>query len=120
MKDLLLWFGSLLTLTGLFGFTAVSDDLRHPGELIAISAVLLFGIILIAVAIHARRTRVPVPSHPGLWFGAALILLGIVGFGFVADDLSHVLEIYISGAVLLAGLILFAFSWRQRNLPSSR
>jgi len=120
MKDVVLWFGSLLALTGLFGFITVADDLRHTGELVAVCAVFLFGVVLIALAVYARRAHVPVPTHPGLWFGAALILLGIVGFGFVADDLSHVLEVYISGAVLLAGLVLFAFSWRHRNLPSSR
>lgn len=118
MKDKLLWFSSLLVLTGLFGFTTVADDLRHPGELIAVSAILVFGVILIALAIRAMRTNLPIPSNAGIWMGAVLILLGVIGFGFVADDFDHVLEIYISSAVLLAGIVLFLYSWRHRKLPS--
>lgn len=118
MKDKLLWFGSLMVLTGLFGFTGIADDLRHPGELIAVSAILLAGIIFIALSIRAQRTQHPVSSNKGLWAGGTLILLGIMGFGFVADDLEHVLEIYISGAVLLTGIILFTYSWRHRKLVS--
>lgn len=120
MKDLLFWFGSALVLTGLYGYTGVADDLRHPGELIAVSAILVFGIILVAVSLRARRMHIEVPSSPSLWAGAVLTLLGIVGFGFVADDLSHILEIYISGAVLLTGIVLLLYAWRHPRLPSPR
>lgn len=118
MKDKLLWFGSLVALTGLFGFTTIADDLRHPGELIAVCAILAFGILLVGLSMRAKRMKSPVPTSAGVWVGAVLTLLGIIGFGFVADDLSHVLEIYISGAVLLTGLVLLAYSLRHRNLPS--
>ena len=116
MKDKLLWFGSLLMLTGLYGFTGIADDLRHPGELIGVGAILVFGITLIVLAIRARRLNQPVPGNPGVWIGAVLVLLGLVGFGFVADDLEHSVEIYISGAVLLAGIVLLVYSLLHRKL----
>ncbi len=120
MKDPLLYLGSVMILTGLFGYTTVADDLRHPGELIAVSAMLLFGIALVAAAMRARRMHSAVPTSPALWAGALLTLLGIIGFGFVADDLTHILEFYISGAVLLTGIVLLVVAWRQHRLPSPR
>lgn len=48
------------------------------------------------------------------WIGIALVFLGILGFFTVADDLRHTGELYGVGAVILAGIILTAWSWRKR------
>ena len=53
MKDKLLWLGSLLVLTGLLGFATVADDLRHVGEFLTVSTILVTGIVLIVISIRA-------------------------------------------------------------------
>jgi len=62
MKDKLLWLGSLLVLTGLIGFTTVADDLRHLGEFLAVSALLIMGIVLIVISIRSKRVKHDSPN----------------------------------------------------------
>jgi len=49
------------------------------------------------------------------WIGAALIFLGILGFGTVADDLDHEGELFVVSFVLLTGFVLLAVSFFRRK-----
>jgi hypothetical protein len=42
------WFGIALVILGVLGFFTVADDLRHKGELMGVSSVLLLGIVILA------------------------------------------------------------------------
>lgn len=119
MTDKFLWFGSLLALTGAYGFAVAADDLRHVNELVAVSLIFLFGISLILLATKAKRRNLILPESRTLWAAAVLTLLGVLGFGFVADDLDHPVEILVCGAILLSGLLLFFIAWRKFKLPSA-
>ena len=46
------FLGVALILLGLLGFLTVADDLRHTGELLAVGAVLVSGIVLVAIPVR--------------------------------------------------------------------
>lgn len=119
MTDKLLWFGSLLALSAVLGFSSVADDLRHVNELAAISAVFLLGVAFVAISIRAKRMHYPLPESRALWSGIVLTLFGILGFGFVADDVEHVGEIAACAALLLSGITLLFLHWWKHRLPSA-
>lgn len=50
--------------------------------------------------------------------GAALVLLGVLGFLTVADDLRHGGEIVGVGSVLLTGILLLFVAFRRRRKQS--
>ncbi|MCB9357410.1 MAG: hypothetical protein H6505_02465 [Calditrichaeota bacterium] len=119
MSDKFLWIGSLLAMTGLYGFTAIADDLRHVNELVAVSLTFLFGITVTLLALRAKRRNLRLPESKSIWAGAALILFGVLGFGFVADDLEHPAEIVACAVILMSGLLILFSAWRKLRLPSA-
>jgi len=42
--------GILLVIVAIGGFLTVADDLRHKGELLAVSSILVCGLILVALS----------------------------------------------------------------------
>jgi hypothetical protein len=51
----LFWIGIALTVIGIGGYFTVADDLRHKGELIGVSTILLLGLLSLAVYFFNRR-----------------------------------------------------------------
>lgn len=49
------------------------------------------------------------------WVGIALILIGVIGFLTVADDLRHKGELIGVGSILVAGLLVFSVSFLRRR-----
>lgn len=47
--------GIILILIGIIGFLTVADDLRHKGELVGVGAILIGGLVLLAVSFHPSR-----------------------------------------------------------------
>ena len=90
--------GAVLISIGLVGFLTVADDLRHVGETVGVSAIVLAGIILIASTVK------PIPISPvlarscafgifsGMVLGAGLdnMLVG-VALGLAAGTLAGLL-----------------------------
>jgi drug/metabolite transporter (DMT)-like permease len=49
------FLGVALILLGVIGFLTVADDLRHTGELLGVSAVLVSGVVLAAISVRKPR-----------------------------------------------------------------
>lgn len=49
------WMGIVLITFGILGFMTVADDLRHTGELMGVGAILVVGIVTLAVAFWSRK-----------------------------------------------------------------
>ena len=90
--------GAVLISIGLVGFFTIADDLRHVGETVGVSAIVLAGIILIASTVKpihispvlARSCAIGI--FPGMVLGAGLdnMLVG-VALGLAAGTLAGVL-----------------------------
>lgn len=46
--------GVLLVIAAIGGFLTVADDLRHKGELLAVSSILVCGLVLVALPARKR------------------------------------------------------------------
>ncbi len=46
--------GIILTLIGLIGFLTIADDLRHKGELFGVGAILISGLVLLALSFRPK------------------------------------------------------------------
>ena len=64
--------GVLLVIAAIVGFLTVADDLRHKGELLAVSSILVCGLVL--VALSGRKG-----PGAGLLCLAALLILPCAG-----------------------------------------
>ena len=69
--------GSLLVLSGIFGYTTVADDLRHGGELVGVTAILLAGFILLAASLKLPLLR----FLPVRWMAFGILFGMILGAG---------------------------------------
>ena len=77
--------GAVLISIGLVGFLTIADDLRHVGEIVGVSAIVLAGFILLASTVR----QIPISSvlarscaigiFPGMVLGAGLdnMLVGV-------------------------------------------
>ena len=80
--------GSILVVSAILGFLTIADDLRHVGEFVGVSSILLAGLVLLAGSFNHRILLIlPVRSMAvgifmGMILGAVLdnMILG-VGIG---------------------------------------
>jgi hypothetical protein len=74
--------GTVLILFGIVGFFTVADDLRHTGEFIGVSSILLAGIILLLTGLNLKIFR-----KIALQWLALCILLSIPIVGVYLDNM---------------------------------
>jgi hypothetical protein len=74
--------GAVLIFFAIIGFFTVADDLRHTGELIGVSSILLVGIILLLTGLNLKIFR-----RIALQWLALCILLSIPFGGVYLDNM---------------------------------
>lgn len=69
--------GSVLVAAGILGFFTVADELRHVGEFIGVSSILLAGLILLAGGFEHRLTKL----LPWRWTALGVLSGIMIGAG---------------------------------------
>ena len=107
-KKVYKYLGISLVIVSFIGFLTIADDLRHIGEFLAVSSILISGIIFIVASMQITLLR----KLPIQWIGICLLLFLPVG-AFLFDNMFIGI-----GLGLLVGSIL-AFIFNLRNLNKS-
>jgi len=90
--------GWLLMALGVVGFLTVADDLRHIGEVLGVTSVLLVGgLLVIAGSATSRSTRV-----------ATLWLAGAVGIGAAVGAAGDAMVVGTGGGLIVGSVAGFA------------
>jgi hypothetical protein len=92
--------GSILVACGVLGYFTVADDLRHMGEFIGVSSVLLAGIILLIVDSEIKIVRMLALQWIAFGF-----LLGIPVGGIVLDNMPLGVGIGVGIGIIMAYLL---------------
>jgi hypothetical protein len=89
--------GAVLIFFAIIGFFTVADDLRHTGELIGVSSILLVGIILLITGLNLKVFR-----RIALQWLALCILLSIPFGGVYLDNMPLGIGIGIIIGIIIA------------------
>lgn len=89
--------GIILSIFAIIGYLTLADDIRHTGEFIGVSSVLISGIIFIFV-----DNKISILKRLSLQWIAICILLSIPIGGVLLDDIIVALCIGIVIGILLA------------------
>lgn len=89
--------GAILVTCGILGYFTIADDLRHAGEFIGVSSILLAGIILLIV-----DSRMKIISKLAIQWIAFGLLAGIPLGGIVLDNVLVGVGLGITTGILLA------------------
>jgi hypothetical protein len=92
--------GAVLVTCGILGYFTVADELRHTGEFIGVSSVLLAGIILLMV--DSRKKITVKLAIQWIAFG---LLAGIPIGGIVLDNMFLGIVLGIAAGVILAFML---------------
>jgi len=99
--------GSVATLLAIVGFFTVADDLRHTGELVGVSSLLLGGLALMAAAWLPQLRR-----HLTIqWLAVGLAI------GALAGEITDAMFLSSCGGLMLG--ILVSYLRRERSIQSS-
>ena len=92
--------GAVLVTCGILGYFTVADELRHTGEFIGVSGVLLAGIILMMV-----DSRIKFLENLAIQWIAFGLLAGIPIGGIVLDNMLLGVGLGIVAGVILAFML---------------
>ena len=99
-------FGIILIIVAAIGYLTVADELRHMGEFIGVSGILLSGIILLFV-----DSKLAISKRLSLQWIAIFILLSIPFGGVILDNMPLGTGIGIVTGILFA----FIFGKKRRH-----
>jgi hypothetical protein len=104
--------GGVLIFFAIIGFFTVADDLRHTGELIGVSSILLAGIILLLTGLNLK-----IFSKIALQWLALCILLSIPFGGVYLDNMPLGIGTGIIIGMILA--LIFGFKKQTKNYQNN-
>ena len=92
--------GAVLVTCGILGYFTVADELRHTGEFIGVSGILVAGIILLMV-----DSRKKITAKLAIQWIAFGLLAGIPIGGIVLDNMPLGIGLAITAGVILAFML---------------